>query len=293
MDEMGNNTDQSKDGRICGQRKLGAKGTKRHLSISTADCRWTQIPVLASSADLICMATIFQGDHIDGPTLATALGWDVSVPIIPHEDPLELLDLNMGPGKAFPGFPDTEFEVEGVRYTVPAFVTASPSGGITPKILVDLMRHLDKYAFNDLRRRFPGVKPVLLLDGHGSRFDPAYLAYITDPAHLWGSTLGIPNWTEGWQLGDAEQCNGSIHTEVTREKRAIMAAKKLYCFPRVLKPTDVPPIVSKAQTHLLHWPRQEASHRECAERPRIVPSDVQLAGPPRDCGVPTARAIGG
>ena len=149
-------------------------------------------------------------------------------------------------------------------YTIPTFIAASPSGGITPQILVDLMKHLDHYAYNDLRLRFPGVTPVPLLDGHGSRFDPAFINYITDPDHRWAACGGVPNWTNGWQAGDAEQVNGHLQTEAVKEKRAIMEVKQRLCMPPTLQPTDVAPIVSKITDRV--FSNKDGIANACADR---------------------------
>ena len=61
------------------------------------------------------------------------------------EPPLVVLEENMGKGKVFPGGPTCEYN----RKQIPAFVTNSESGGITPEILVDMLKHLDIYGITD------------------------------------------------------------------------------------------------------------------------------------------------
>jgi len=244
MDEIGNNTSQKADGNVGGERKVGdANSDKAHINASTADCRWTNLPVVAGTGDLILNATIFKMASEDGTVpLSVEMGHDVRVPIVECENEEDFLKANVGPGKAFPGFEPTTF----MGYEVPPFVAASPHGGINDEILVRLMMHLDKYVYDHLRTKYPGVTPVFLKDGHGTRFSVPYLSYIMDPAHRWGSTIGIPNWTNGWQVGDAEQVNGRLHIEITKIKRKLMEFKRRLCMSRVLLPSDVAPIVTEA-----------------------------------------------
>ena len=59
--------------------------------------------------------------------------------------PPELLRKNIGRGKVFPGGPVCEFNGK----NIPTFVTNSDSGGITPDILVEVLKHLDKCGISD------------------------------------------------------------------------------------------------------------------------------------------------
>jgi hypothetical protein len=61
---------------------------------------------------------------------------------------------------------------------VPACVTNSESGGITPEILADCLARIDKL---DVFPRSEDVpNPFVLLDGHGSHFDPTFLHLKTE-----------------------------------------------------------------------------------------------------------------
>ena len=48
---------------------------------------------------------------------------------------------------------------------IACFVACSPKASITSKILVDMLKHIDK---QDLWKRENGENPFLVLDGHGS-----------------------------------------------------------------------------------------------------------------------------
>ena len=53
-----------------------------------------------------------------------------------------------------------------------------------------------------------GVKPLLLVDGHGSRFEIPFLRYISDEAHEWTVVTRVPYGTTLWQVGDSPKHTG-------------------------------------------------------------------------------------
>ena len=91
----------------------------------------------------------------------------------------------------------------------------SPNGSITSQILANLLEKLDQL---EVFPRIDGVRPFLLLDGHGSRLELPFLNYINCPNHEWVVCLGVPYGTSYWQVGDSSEQNGSY-------KMAIMKAK--------------------------------------------------------------------
>ena len=90
------------------------------------------------------------------------------------ESPLDVLEENMGNWKVFPGGPPCEYDDK----HIPAFVTNSESGGITPEILVDILKHLDIYGIIDQNET--DSPPCLLADGNGSRLSIFFLRYINN-----------------------------------------------------------------------------------------------------------------
>ena len=70
-----------------------------------------------------------------------------------------------------------------------------------------------------------GKIPVIVIDGHQSRLDTAFIPYINDPAHLWKVCLGFPYATSLWQVGDASEQNGVAKTEWYREKAEFVLYK--------------------------------------------------------------------
>jgi hypothetical protein len=67
--------------------------------------------------------------------------------------------------------------------------------------------------------------PFFLCDGHGSRLELPFLEYITDPVHRWNVSLGLPNGTGFWQVGDSQEQNGRGKKGVVLEKRRILKAR--------------------------------------------------------------------
>jgi hypothetical protein len=67
----------------------------------------------------------------------------------------------------------------------------SRSGGITGDILVSILEKLD--ALEVYSREEDQPIPMIILDGHESRLDPSFIAYINDPSHTrWVICLGVP-----------------------------------------------------------------------------------------------------
>ena len=78
--------------------------------------------------------------------------------------------MNVVSGRYHPGGPSCTYKVK----KVPCLVEFSEGGGISGHILTNLLRHLDdlKLYGNDRKN---GIIPVLLVDGHISRFDLGFL----------------------------------------------------------------------------------------------------------------------
>jgi hypothetical protein len=86
--------------------------------------------------------------------------------------PQEVLKLNTGPGKVFPGGPVYSFQGK----SIPTLVLRSASDGITPEILVEVLQHYDKH----VPRKEGDPPPAAILDGHGSRLSIEFLRYVNN-----------------------------------------------------------------------------------------------------------------
>eukprot|EP00978_Attheya_sp_CCMP212_P020565 scaffold59017_cov48-Attheya_sp.AAC.1 len=86
----------------------------------------------------------------------------------------------------------------------------------------DCLRTMDELK---LFPRIDGLRPFLIVDGHGSRLELPFLNYINDPEHEWCVCLGVPYGTAYWQVGDSKQQNGSFKIYLTKAKMIIIRRK--------------------------------------------------------------------
>jgi hypothetical protein len=86
---------------------------------------------------------------------------------------------------------------------------------------------------------------MLIVDGHQSRLDPAFVSYINHPDHEWRVCLGVPYATVLWQVGDASEQNGKFKIEWTKVKEWMMVYKCINCLPRTIGPTDIIPLINR------------------------------------------------
>jgi len=84
---------------------------------------------------------------------------------------------------------------------IPCLTLWSKKGGITSEILINVLRTLDETQIFDEDRE-NGVKPLMLVDGHGSRFELPFLRYISNDTHEWTVVIGVPYGIALWQVGD-------------------------------------------------------------------------------------------
>jgi hypothetical protein len=126
--------------------------------------------------------------------------------------------------------------------TVPCYTTASPHGGITGEILTDLLKFMDGLEL--FPRVENGPRPVLLLDGHNSRFNLAFLQYVNDPKTKWFVVIGLPYGTHVWQVGDSSEQNGSFNNAFYEALEMLFARKLKTGMPATISKTDIIPLVN-------------------------------------------------
>ena len=73
--------------------------------------------------------------------------------------------------------------------------------------------------------RDDGIKPFLLLDGHGSRLELPFLKYINTPEDHWVVCLGVPYGTAPWQVGDSKEQDGSFNVSFAQAKQDLLQYK--------------------------------------------------------------------
>lgn len=127
--------------------------------------------------------------------------------------------------------------------TVPCYTTASPHGGITGE---------------------NGPRPVLLLDGHNSRFNLAFLQYINDPSTKWFVAIGLPYGTHVWQIGDSSEQNGSFNNAFYEALDILFEEKLKTGQPATILKTDIIPLVIAAW--LRSFGRQESNKTAILKR---------------------------
>ena len=138
------------------------------------------------------------------------------------------MDENMGKGRALPELPVCNFTGE----LIPGLMCMSPKGSISSNILTEPLKYLDQ--INVFERRQDDPTPFGLLDGHGSILLLPFLEYINsstpDEQKKWMFTLGTPNATYFWQVGDSCHQNGFWKMATTVEKDALLHFKHRHAF---------------------------------------------------------------
>ena len=99
---------------------------------------------------------------------------------------------NLRPGTFQPGGPTCTYNGKHVN----CLCYANESGGITGGILVEILTYFD--SINLFPRVVGGPIPLLIVDGHQSRLDPAFIEYINNKHHLWKVCFGVPYATTIW-----------------------------------------------------------------------------------------------
>jgi hypothetical protein len=236
MDECGNNTNQKKDGPKGGSKMVCKKGTTPKIICATTDTHFTVLGVTASSNHPVMCVVIFAGEKMDP---LWAMGADLFAEVNGSVEDIHFMRNNSGPGKYHPFGPTCNFR--GVE--VPCLCMATPSGGITSDTLTLILQTLDKYGATE---RGPGVKPHLIVDGHGSRFELPFLKYVTNEETKWSVCIGVPYGTSYWQVGDSSEQNGSWKMAATQAKEDLVKLKLKRQMPITIEKTDVIPLTNYA-----------------------------------------------
>jgi len=145
-------------------------------------------------------------------------GLDVFATKEGDENDPDFVSKNTGRGKIYPCGPVCHFKGK----QVPCMVSSIDSSSITSELLVSFLEHMDKL---ELFPRIDGLKPFLLLDGHGSRLELPFLQYVNDPNHQWIVCIGFPYGTSFWQVSDSSEQNGLYKMALTRSKKELVQQK--------------------------------------------------------------------
>ena len=235
-DEVGGNINMTGDGHQGGQLLLCPKGTIPQQKISTRDKHFTLMGLTLLSGDPVMCILIIAGKK---PSALVELGINNDATMVGKEGDEDFFENNCGKDKLFPGGPTCEVRGK----TVPCFIRWNEKGGMTSTIFKEALEQLD---FLEVFPRANGMKPVLLVDGHGSRFGLDFLEYINDPAHIWTVCIGVPYGTALWQVGDSKEQNGSYNIAITKAKDELLQEKDKKCMRAELQTYDIIPLVNKA-----------------------------------------------
>jgi hypothetical protein len=254
-DECGTNTNMSKEKLSAGNMKhASTRGVTAKIPACTSDCHLTTMVWTASTGEpVMCVVIIEKESEL---TWAETHGFDVKAEWIGDDSlytsikyspvsedrmkyamnngvfPVQLLKLNTGPGRVFPGGPICTF----LGHTIPSIVRRSSSGGITPEILVEVLQHYDKH----ITRKEGDPAPAAILDGHGygSRLSIEFLRYVNNldrngdvvvgSNHQWNIYVGLPNATAYWHVGDSSQQNGAFKNLQRKVKDDIREKQRLF-----------------------------------------------------------------
>ena len=237
-DEVGGNISMKGDGHVGGKLFLTSPDSVAYDRVSVSEKRFTLIGLTALDGSPVMCILIIQGKTKD---LSVETGIDIKVtPEGDSKDGDTYFFKNSGPGKYFPGPPTCRFRGK----DIPALVRWNESGSITSEILVEALTTLDMM---HVVPRDDGIKPFLLLDGHGSRLELPFLRYINTPEDHWVVCLGVPYGTALWQVGDSKEQNGSFNIAFARAKADLLQYKiKKMTQDSSLRPTDLMPLINYA-----------------------------------------------
>jgi hypothetical protein len=90
-----------------------------------------------------------------------------------------------------------------------------------------------------MEERKEDLRPLILLDGHQTRFELEFLSYVNNPDHCWSS------------YGTATEQNGTFKMSMNRMKEFLLQ-KQIATMANVdLVPTDIIPLINYAWEHSL------------------------------------------
>ena len=136
---------------------------RANITAATTDICFTMMPVSNALGQPVLCVVI---SRVETPSIPSnwVTGIDIVVTAIHDADAEEYLKKNSGVNKMLPNGPVCMIG----NKEIPAYVTASPSGGITSQILANVLKYLDD--LNVFPRGDNMPPPFIVLDGHNSCF---------------------------------------------------------------------------------------------------------------------------
>jgi hypothetical protein len=241
FDETGCNTNQKKDGHNGGQKFVCGRNMTPKQIAATRDKHFTVLGLTAATGEPVLCVVVFASESKHGVVADWAQGIDITV--IPEKDEngeVIVDDVNFGDGKYWPGGPTCIFRGKELKY----LPLASPSGGITGELLIEVLKWIGDNNVFDRAEGDP--TPFLVVDGHDSRWLPDFVDYITEPGTEWKLNFGIPHATSYWQVGDSAEQNGHFKMLLGCAKKELVSFKIKHNIPIALLGSDIIPCVNKA-----------------------------------------------
>ena len=168
--EVGFNTKTLPKKRWIIPRKLACMGKPSNIS-ETDDVHFTSLCFTTMTAIPVLMVTII-GENVQ-LTDRMVYRYDEYQPWIrPEDNTPESFQRNLGIGKIFIGGPSGW--LNGVN--IPILVLMSPKGDTDPKLLTDILQHIDNLNVFEQALHLP--LPALLLDDYGSHFGLEFLTCV-------------------------------------------------------------------------------------------------------------------
>ena len=230
MDEVGGNIHMTGDGDIGGEQYLCEKGTIPQMKTSKGDKHFTLLGLTLLSGEALMCVVIFSGKRRN---TMVETGIDMFAEEFGQVSDRDYILKNSGKNKRFPGGPTCTHR----GIDIPCLCEWTENGSVTSDILRKILNVLDELQVFD---RTIGITPVVLLDGHGSRFQLPFLQYINNPEHLWAVIIGVPYGTLLWQVGDSKEQNGSYKMALSRFKKKLIQRKEKYMLDRLtIETTDI------------------------------------------------------
>jgi hypothetical protein len=247
IDEVGSNLSMVKDGHVGGEKFVVGKGKEAKLKATKCDKKFTCLGLtLLSGEPLLCVILVDSTKE----DLLIRTGVDCSTPENTTtnessenevQDEFDYLINNLGKGKQYPGGSSCVYEGK----QIPCMVEFTSGGTMSGQILTKIFRTLDELKiFQESRNKV--IRPLVLVDGYGSRFDVEFLQYINNENHRWSVCIGVPYGTSLWQVGDSVQQNGVFKVRITMIKQKILECRFEKMMGIELIPFDIIPIVNFA-----------------------------------------------
>jgi hypothetical protein len=253
---------QKQDGNEGGLKKITTKNGRARQRSGFKDSRFTFLGFTAANDEPVMGAVVLSAQT---PLKAMEIWGCNATAQLEDEEPIELENIKdkfkHGANKKFPFGPKCTYKVK----VVDCWVVYTEHGSIASELLADMLQKIDSYKlFDDDWAN--GVRPVLLLDGHGSRFEVPFLRYTMSKKHKWYHCIGTP-WGSGfWQVGESEEQNGSGKIALKSGKKNLLDKKRDLGLMLAIEKHDIMTLVNWAWAWYKSFARVECNKKAICDR---------------------------